>query len=736
MARLRTATKRTVAACLLASVASGSLALAGSVGVATGVGEPTVDVSGTLLVAPAERAGDPPSYALRTDRGTIVEVTGLSAYDAAAGARFSGRIAVPAGLSMGSARGGRDGQAGTEALLGRAEASHTRMRLLSGSFTRTTAPALAKAGVTHRWFVAAPNNLGSQGMTDADILAQMGVVKTYWANQSSKRIASISLPTSITRYEADATTTGGGCGLTGSDFWAVVQEASVNFPDANFAGTDQLMVLMPTSCVAGGVTGRGTVGQMSFGAGGYSISMTDPRFFEPTLAHEVGHNYGFGHARLGPCGSSCASEYGDLYSPMGGAVLTYLQPSALDTPYRVLQGIADPTEIETVAGGSATTTYTRTLQARGATSGLRSIAIPDTATGKTYYLDYRSGTGTDAGSYYAANGTIGTYRRGVVVEEFNGTNGIALVPESGRNAMVAGETRSFVGGNVSVTVKSTSSSSATLSITVKGLPAYPSPGTIALSQPPVVGQQVSVLFSGWRLPPTNVRYTWNVDGSPYSAGTSSMFTPTSSLTGKSLSVTAVVSYDGYAPVTVTTAARTVGTGALVVATPAAIAPAPVVNATVKCAPPTFTDSLSSLVSTTKWKLDDTVLTGATSPSLTVAPAMVGGSLTCEVTVSAAGFDPITVPSAAAVVAPATLKTSVPKLPSSAKVGTILKVSPGTWTTGTTFTYQWRANGTPVAGATTDSFTPTVAGQKIDVLVTGRLAGYADATVTSTVTAAR
>ena len=77
---------------------------------------------------------------------------------------------------------------------------------------------------------------------------------------------------------------------------------------------------MPTTCSTGGTTGRGTVGGLSFGNGGYSISVTNAQYFEPTVAHELGHNYGYGHARLGPC-TPCASEYGDYYSVMGAAII-------------------------------------------------------------------------------------------------------------------------------------------------------------------------------------------------------------------------------------------------------------------------------------------------------------------------------------------------------------------------------------------------------------------------------
>jgi hypothetical protein len=73
-----------------------------------------------------------------------------------------------------------------------------------------------------------------------------------------------------------------------------------------------------------------------------------------------------------------------------------------------------------------------------------------------------------------------------------------------------------------------------------------------------------------------------------------------------------------------------------------------------------------------------------------------------------------------------------------RVGTTLTADPGSWTPGgATFTYQWRANGADIPGATgaTYPLTPANLGQVISVRVTGAKPDYASSSETSPATAA-
>lgn len=82
-------------------------------------------------------------------------------------------------------------------------------------------------------------------------------------------------------------------------------------------------------------------------------------------------------------------------------------------------------------------------------------------------------------------------------------------------------------------------------------------------------------------------------------------------------------------------------------------------------------------------------------------------------------------------------TAAPAISGEAKVGTALRVDPGTWSPAATRTVQWLADGVAIAGATGGGFVPTSAelGKTISVRVTGRRANYETLAVTTKPTAA-
>lgn len=82
-----------------------------------------------------------------------------------------------------------------------------------------------------------------------------------------------------------------------------------------------------------------------------------------------------------------------------------------------------------------------------------------------------------------------------------------------------------------------------------------------------------------------------------------------------------------------------------------------------------------------------------------------------------------------------LKASTPKVKGTLKVGKKLTVSKGTWTSGTTFTYQWYAGGKAIKGATksTLKLTKSQKGKTIKVKVTGKKSGYTTVSKTSKAT---
>jgi len=83
-----------------------------------------------------------------------------------------------------------------------------------------------------------------------------------------------------------------------------------------------------------------------------------------------------------------------------------------------------------------------------------------------------------------------------------------------------------------------------------------------------------------------------------------------------------------------------------------------------------------------------------------------------------------------------LAAAVPTISGSAKVTSTLTASPGAWTSGSTFRYQWYANGAAISGATGKTLALGTAqhGKRISVKVTGSKSGYTTASATSKVTA--
>ena len=181
----------------------------------------------------------------------------------------------------------------------------------------------------------------------------------------------------------------------------------------------------------------------------------------------MGHNFGLQHSNVG------TFEYHDIYNVMGFGIAGAHQLTALSTAYRLAQEITDPGEVEAlpVPDPEQVATLTRTLAPRSDESGLRSLTVTSPDTGETYLVDYRSGTGQDAGSPYAGGYSLAgmVFRPGVVVEqveEYSVGSGVSLVRDpGGRVAAVAGDTWTSPGGAVTVTVESMTPTGAQVTVT-------------------------------------------------------------------------------------------------------------------------------------------------------------------------------------------------------------------------------------------------------------------------------
>lgn len=133
--------------------------------------------------------------------------------------------------------------------------------------------------------------------------------------------------------------------------------------------------------------------------------------------------------------------------------------------------------------------------------------------------------------------------------------------------------------------------------------------------------------------------------------------------------------------------------------------------------------------TYRWYADGAAIAGATKSTLTLGSAQKGARITVKVTGKKTAY---TAASRTSDPTPKVATMATPTISGTLAYKRTLTAKPGTWTPGTTFTYQWRADGEKIAGATTSTFEPLLAqtGKQISVTVTGSKPGYDTLTKTS------
>lgn len=137
----------------------------------------------------------------------------------------------------------------------------------------------------------------------------------------------------------------------------------------------------------------------------------------------------------------------------------------------------------------------------------------------------------------------------------------------------------------------------------------------------------------------------------------------------------------------------------------------------------------------QWKRNDQAIPGATKSTYRLTSADRHAKVAVTVTGTKAGWWPAQRTSASKTVY-AKLSSAKPKIRGTERIGKTLKVSRGSWTSGTKFTYRWFRNGTAISGATKASYTlrSSDAGKRFTVQVTGKKPGYATVSKLSAQTA--
>ena len=140
----------------------------------------------------------------------------------------------------------------------------------------------------------------------------------------------------------------------------------------------------------------------------------------------------------------------------------------------------------------------------------------------------------------------------------------------------------------------------------------------------------------------------------------------------------------------------------------------------------------------QWLVDGDPVAGATGPTYSPGVDDVRKQVSVQVTMSLPGYDTAKVVSTAtSAVVPGTFRnTSDASIAGTPRVDVTLTADPGGWSPEPHFSWQWTADGEPISGATSRTFTPSPAevGKRLAVEVTARRPGYLTAVVESPVTA--
>lgn len=469
----------------------------------------TLHATGTIVILSVEEDLSRPiqnladQVRLLTDDGASVELTGNLPDDVTSGSTFSGTLTVPTSVvaavpAVTEVTGPVEATSETgKEVVSASVALDAALPVVSATIEAQVAQTSAAASHAFDVFVATlPAAPTTPVLDDPGIAALEATLSTFWSSQSAGQIIGFTQPLATKRV-----VTANSCQAT-----SMFTEAAAAFghPQGWYTtgfNAHHLVILAPASCGAG--SGLGSVGLVP--SGGVVWASYSALFGTNAVAHEIGHNLGLRHSNKHTCpnpivegafsggtfSDGCSDvEYQDFYDVMGGGLsyngMTNAQLPALNITQKYkLDAItsADLVPVSLVAGVTSGA-GSFTLHPISDATGVRGLKITDPRDGGVYFVEYRSGTGMDAGSLYAS-GRVPGMTRGVRVlrQRDNTTSAVLTLPnDDGTRSMALGASQSLTSRSGGVTVAVTSvSGTAGVTVSLGDAAGAPKMGTGAVS---------------------------------------------------------------------------------------------------------------------------------------------------------------------------------------------------------------------------------------------------------------
>jgi len=464
--------------------------------------EPQLYLSGKVIVVEMDMEDSSTThYSVLTDAG-LVRIDG-NLDRITGGSTFAGTVALPASLTdrMSARYSDRVERSATSPINVRAvegtqlvelaEAEAEPLQVVTAEVTLSQATLGTSA---HTLDVAVLNGATFPSGTGVD--DQVTKLGGFWVGQSNSAISEITRPNPVQQYTSAYLNN---CKTSSNWAYQVWEEAAAKFGKSvsDYYSTSGSHLAVFASMPSGTYCSEG-IGSVWGGTNGSGVLVANiGTVTQHTLAHEFGHNLGLGHANVHQCsnpalvegssGQGCYDyEYSDYYDVMSGGYIVgginTNQLAALNVTDRVNLGFLPPGDLEVVGGSGDVVSLAPASDA----SGVRGVEVQDAITGDTYYVEYRSGTGMDAGAFYTHSFSSGygedlaSLQPGVRILKARGTSpgsdsvALAMLKQPGDPfkmlALTPGDTFMTPSGGLSVTFTGTTSGNADVSIGIHALP--------------------------------------------------------------------------------------------------------------------------------------------------------------------------------------------------------------------------------------------------------------------------